>query len=43
MIAAGTSPMQMSQEGAMALGAEFGESENTKRARQRVAESTSPT
>lgn len=36
-------PVQMSEEGAKALGAEVGEPENTRKARQRVAESTSPT
>ena len=42
MSVGGGGPVQMSQEGAMALGAEFGEPENTKKARQRVAESTNP-
>ena len=35
-------PVQISEEGAQALGAEVGESANTKQARQRVAESTAP-
>ena len=42
MSVGGGGPVQMSQEGAMALGAEFGDPENTKKARQRVAESTNP-
>ena len=39
----GGGPVQVSEDGAKALGAEVGENENTKRARQRVAESTNPT
>ena len=35
-------PVQVSEEGAMALGSEAAENENTKKARQRVAESTAP-
>lgn len=35
-------PVQMTEEGAQALGAEVGEAANTKQARQRVAESTAP-
>ena len=41
--AGGAGPVQMSQEGAQALGAGAAEPENTKKARQRVAESTDPT
>ena len=36
-------PVQVSEEGAQALGAESAEAENVKKAKQRVAESTDPT
>ncbi|MBR2311316.1 MAG: hypothetical protein IKA47_12435 [Oscillospiraceae bacterium] len=42
MAAGAAGPVQMSEAGAQALGAEAGEAENTRKARQRVAESTSP-
>ena len=41
--AGGVGPVQVSKEGAQALGAESVEAENVKKAKQRVAESTDPT
>lgn len=41
--AGGAGPVQVSEEGAQALGAESAEAENVKKAKQRVAESTDPT
>lgn len=40
--AGGADPVQVSEEGAQALGAESAEAENVKKAKQRVAESTAP-